>query len=161
MKEKLSALIDAELSELEERQVLETLKSDPELRGSWERYHLIRAAATHQCLTLSAGFAERLSAKLEETTQQRAPLRFWPLASGFAVAASLAGVAILMVQMYKPLSGPTLAQSAPTVTASTSASAEPDDRFNAYLVGHNEFRPAAGIGGMLPYARVVTFDTDK
>jgi hypothetical protein len=30
-----------------------------------------------------------------------------------------------------------------------------------YLVEHNEFMPTNNIGGMFPYVRVVTYDSDR
>ena len=48
MNEKLSALIDAELDELDERRTLNALTEDAKLRATWERYHLIRAVMTRQ-----------------------------------------------------------------------------------------------------------------
>jgi sigma-E factor negative regulatory protein RseA len=174
MKEKLSAFIDDELSELEERQMLEALKRDDELRGTWERYHLFRAAVTRQGIGVSRNFADRVASALESEADTRAPLRFWPLVSGFAVAASIAAVAIVSVQSFGPVPtvvSPTAksttsasvvaAATAPSKTASTPASTNPQGRFNAYLVGHNESVSSAGLGGMLPYARVVIYDSDK
>ncbi len=43
MKESLSAMMDAQLSESEQVHLLTELSRDPELRKTWERYHLIRA----------------------------------------------------------------------------------------------------------------------
>ncbi len=183
-KEKLSALIDGELEELDERRMFKELAQDPELRGVWERYHLIRAAMTRQLGVLAAGgLPERIMARLEtEPERAAAPLRFWPLAAGFAAAASVAAVAILSLQTIQPASGPTAASPArlaasvgisnstttvassnpsATVAPVSAAVADPEDRLNLYLVGHNEFMPTAGMGGMLPYVRVVAHTQDK
>lgn len=187
MKEKLSALIDAELDELDERRVLNALREDVELRRTWERYHVIRAAVTRQPgAVLAPDFAERVYARLEADTGEGArELRLWPLAGGFAAAALVAGAAFLGAQMLRapgsPLTPLAVAPpanevaSAPVNTAAANpASVElaaaaadataPVDvsggRLNAYLVGHNEFMPTAGMGSMLPYARVVTHHSD-
>lgn len=185
MKEKLSALIDAELDELTERRVLNALRDDVELRRTWERYHVIRAAVTRQLGTLLApDFAGRVRARLEadgDETGRR--LRLWPLAGGFAAAALVAGAAFLGAQMLhapgSPLAPVAVAPSAsepasaPVTVATTVAAgpelaaaaeapapAAPGGRLNAYLVGHNEFMPTAGMGSMLPYVRVVTHRPD-
>lgn len=182
-KEKLSALIDGELDELDERRMFKELAQNSELREVWERYHLIRAAMTRRLGVLAdAGLPERVMARLEtEPARAAAPLRFWPLAAGFAAAASVAAVAILSLQTIQPVSGPTaasparlaasagaanpnatVASSGPSATvAPVSAAADPEDRLNLYLVGHNEFMPTAGMGGMLPYVRVVAHTQDK
>ncbi len=170
MKEKLSALIDDELDELDERRVWNALAGDAALRRAWGRYYLIRAAVTRQLATLAPlDLPERILARLdgEREADPRPWLRFWPLAGGFAVAASIAAVAILGMQALR---GPTTASSlavapAPTEVASAASTASPqkdsEDRLSLYLVGHNEFMPTAGMGSMLPYVRVVAHNPDK
>lgn len=190
MKEKLSALIDAELGELDERRVLNALRDDVELRRTWERYHVMRAAITRQLGTvLGPDFAERVRAGIEADGQPAAPpqVRLWPLAGGFAAAALVAGAAFLGAQMLHAPGGPLaplavappandeVATAAPVQAAAVAAPAEltatvatevpapvevSGARLNAYLVGHNEFMPTAGMGSMLPYVRVVTHRAD-
>lgn len=173
MKEKLSAFVDAELSELEERQLWKQLPNDAELRSTWERYHLIRATMTHQLDGLAPQqLADRIAAQIQnEPAVER--LRFWPLVGGFAAAASIAAVAIFTAQslVSEPSTIPVAKNSAPVTTTPTAvastansavaSSAAPGERLNMYLVGHNEFMPTAGMGGMLPYARVVTYDSER
>jgi sigma-E factor negative regulatory protein RseA len=43
LKESLSAVMDGEADEFEIRRVLNEAADDPELRGVWERYHLVRS----------------------------------------------------------------------------------------------------------------------
>lgn len=43
LKESLSAVMDGEADEFEIRRVLNEAATDPELRGVWERYHLVRS----------------------------------------------------------------------------------------------------------------------
>ncbi|MBI3898606.1 MAG: hypothetical protein HY308_09955 [Gammaproteobacteria bacterium] len=179
MSEKLSAFIDAELSEHEEHQVLQTLQRDDKLRGTWERYHLIRAAMTRQLEAVApAGFVDGVLAQLDEPEETNRRLRFGPLAAGFALAASVATVSIVSLQSFLNTATPVVAVnnvkntetqtvatvSAPTVTAiaPTATSVVPSDgeRFNAYIVGHSEFVSTEGMGGIWPYARVVTHDVD-
>ena len=38
---------------------------------------------------------------------------------------------------------------------------EAENALNAYLVEHDEFASTAGLGGMMPYVRVVSYDNDK
>lgn len=180
MKEELSALIDAELDELEERRVLNALANDPELRRTWGRYHLIRAAVTRQLGALApADLPERVLAQLNTEPVAAPSLRFWPLAGGFAAAASLAAIAILGLQALRepsvpnvvtplavaPTSVPTSPTAPATEVASTTAGApatmNSEERLSRYLVGHNEFMPTAGIGSMFPYVRVVAHGPDK
>jgi sigma-E factor negative regulatory protein RseA len=43
LRESLSAVMDGEADEFEIRRVLDEAATDPELRGVWERYHLMRS----------------------------------------------------------------------------------------------------------------------
>ncbi|BAU48223.1 anti-sigma factor antagonist [Sulfurifustis variabilis] len=162
MKEKLSAFIDAELTELEERHVLAALASDAELRSAWERYHLIRAAMMRQVSMLApAGLAERVVLGIAEQPVKRATPKYWHYAAGAGVAATVAALAIFGLQtLHRPaIPGvPSLAR----INAPASQPGPPTAQgLNPYLVGHSEFMPTAGMGGMLPYVRVVTLDPDK
>lgn len=177
IKEELSALMDAELDEVTERRALQALSQDAGLRERWERYHLIRAAMTQQLGTVTeANFCDRVMTRLdkEEAVKQQAPLRFWPLAGGFAAAASLAAIAVLVLQTFQPPNSPETSPAvvastparlsttpAPVVPVTTTASTDTEERLNSYLVGHSEYMPTAGIGGMLPYVRVVAHGQDK
>lgn len=119
MSEKVSALIDDELDELDQRRVLDAMKNDAELRGTWERYHVIRAALNHQLsVVVSPGLAQRVRARLEaEADRTAASLRFWPLAGGFAAAASIAVVAIVSVQALRAPTAPVGAMPAVAINA--------------------------------------------
>lgn len=173
MREKLSALIDDELDDLDERRVLNAVAADAELRRAWGRYHLIRAAMARQLTALaSPDLPERILTRLEAEVEAvvRPSLRFWPLAGGFAVAAAMVAVAILAVQAWRgPVPGAVaplaVAPTAVTEVASAAPAPSPEenskDRLSLYLVGHNEFMPTAGMGSMLPYVRVVAHGSDK
>ncbi|HEY8554837.1 MAG TPA: sigma-E factor negative regulatory protein [Burkholderiales bacterium] len=174
MKERLSALIDGELDELEERRVLNAIGEDVELRRTWERYHLIRSAMTRQLgVVVSADLPERIVARLEtgtETPEEASgALRFWPLAGGFAAAAAIAGIAIFGMQaLHSPLGNvpdtrvATAASASPAATASpatevavSSVPSDSTDQLSPYVVGHNEFMPTGGMASLFPYVRVV------
>jgi len=157
MKEKLSALMDGELSELEERHILNELANDPTLRASWERYHLMRAAITRQLDTVAPpDLVDRIYARLQDAGAARPA--YPQLAVGLAVAAGISALAVVGIQSLQSPS-----PSLPTPLAANQATpAEPSEGpLNVYLVGHNEVMPTAGMGGMLPYVRVVTYDRDK
>lgn len=159
MKEKLSALMDGELGELEERRVLDALTKDARLRAAWERYHLMRAAITRQLdIVAPAGLADKIAARLgsDVVMDHRRHSRLF---GGLAAAAALAAVTIFAVQS---LQSPPPAAVSPSLAVNQIVSPEPaEGPLNVYLVGHNEFMPIAGMGGMLPYVRVVTYDRDK
>ena len=52
IKERMSALIDGELSEFEVRRVLEEIESNQELREYWTRLQIIRAGLKDESLNL-------------------------------------------------------------------------------------------------------------
>lgn len=172
MKEKLSAFIDAELSEIEERHLLGTLATDIALRGVWERYHLARAAIRRQLdVTAPSGLVNKVAQQLAETTFEPNPRRgiyYYKFAGGVAAAAAaLAAIAVFGLQIFQlPIQDPervatSSLPSVPATVESMPVAAEGSGmNLNAYLVGHNEFMPTAGMG-MLPYARVVSFDDDR
>ncbi|MEK7206356.1 MAG: sigma-E factor negative regulatory protein [Pseudomonadota bacterium] len=179
MKEKLSALVDNEIDELDQRRVLGALAEDAALRRTWDRYHLVRAALRKELeFVVAPGLAERIAEEINMTSARAgsvSPRTFWrraALASGtVAIAASVAAVAIFGLQWVRaPIATQQLAaQSKPTPAQVARAGAmrwdtthtEAENALNAYLVEHNEFASHSGFGGMAPYVRVVSYDNDK
>lgn len=186
MNEKISALIDAELDELDERRALDAMKHDVALRGTWERYHLIRSAMTRQLGVLAPhDLTERVRLEIDGSSiAPSASLRFWPLVGGFAAAASVALVAFLGLQAWRvpaarvapvavaPANVMVAEKSVggaaqPVATNVTSVAPEKtsargaQDRLHYYLFGHNEFMPTGTMGSMLPYVRVVSDSPEK
>ena len=177
MKEKLSALVDNELDDLDERRVMAALEKDADLRRTWERYHLVHSVL-HQELQGFAplDLAERVAARIGKepvhvvSFQRRKITRY---AGTLALAASVAAIAIASVQwLSRPASTPVASlaavQPAPNNIVRAGATREDvkqktpepevETALNAYLMEHNEFASSAGIGGMMPYVRVVGYD---
>jgi sigma-E factor negative regulatory protein RseA len=176
--EQLSALVDGELGADETRALLNELESDPEIRGHWERYHLIgealRGALPEQ---MDTGLAARVSAALEDEPALLAPanLRLGRLnpylkqAAGMAIAAGVAVAAVLVV--------PVLVREEPAVAPSQQIASAPvespagimrtelspaersrtlvDERLQDYLVNHYEHSAITRVQGVLPYVRIV------
>jgi negative regulator of sigma E activity len=135
--EQLSAFMDGETHKTEHDLLLRRLEVDHDLTGRWERYHVIRDVVQRQYHPeLPRGFADRVMAALEsEPTAMRHPNRRvarlgGPL-SGLALAATVAGVAILGARYYaaSEADNPTLAQgdpaTVPVVALKPSREAEP------------------------------------
>lgn len=195
MKEKLSALVDNELDELDERRVMKALENDADLRQTWERYHLVRSVL-HQDLDVlvPSGMAARVAARIESEPADVASFRrrkISHIAGTLAMAASVAVIAVAGVQWFhRPVTvpAPSLvagAQSVPVnpvaapVASLAAGQSAPDDfiragathwdvkepetesTLNTFLVEHNEFASSSGIGGMMPYVRVVGYDNPK
>jgi negative regulator of sigma E activity len=91
------------------------------------------------------------------------------LVGTFAVAASVAAIAIVGVQWLQPPANAPLTKLAanapkPVHSGTTrwdTKEPEAENALNAYLVEHDEFASNAGIGGMMPYIRVVSYDNEN
>jgi sigma-E factor negative regulatory protein RseA len=170
-REWLSALADGELEGAELKRALDALHNDAELQASWSAYHLIRDSVSSN---LDEGVAPqlhlRISAALQDEPTILAPQprrRSWvKQAAGLAIAASVAGVAVVGVQqMNSAGSAPavqTVAQQqeyirmAPTLVAEGKEKPQPkSEGLDRYLVNHNEYSANSGIQGVLPYVRIV------
>lgn len=173
MSEKLSALIDNELDELERARVLRELSRDEQLAEQWSRYHIIGLAMRREEVAPTKDLPQRVARALEGETRQPAP-RAAPFrgAGRFAIAASVAGVLLvggLMVTLYDD-AGPgagatTAATSARQVAVNDDAlqweGANPgsEDALNALLIEHGEFTAASGMNGLTAYTKFVAYDS--
>jgi sigma-E factor negative regulatory protein RseA len=184
MKEKLSALVDNELDDLDERRVMTALEQDADLRRTWERYHLLRSALRQDLdILIPRDVAERVAARIGDEpagagTYRRQ--RITRYAGTFAIAASVAAIAVAGVQWFsRPATAPidplvaaiqpvplAVVQPAPEKIVRAGSTRwdmqqtepEAESALNAFLVEHNEFASSSGIGGMMPYVRVVGYD---
>ena len=176
MREKLSAYIDAEANELEARRVLESLSVDGELRNTWERYHLIRAALRNEIgpmpsCELADGIRTQVKDMATATRSAGTGAAWGRFAVGMGIAASVAVLAIFSLQILNPVAVNPFTQVAGEVRSTDFIRArgprwdtdrpETVSALNVYLVEHNEFMPTNGMGGMFPYVRVVTYDIDQ
>ena len=171
--EKISVLMDGELDEHESRAQIKRLKDDPEFTRGWHTYHLIGDAMRGE-RPLSAGFNERLAARMaaEPTilAPRRSPTRH--VAYALSAAASISAVALVgwvAFVNYPQAPAPQIAQ-APVaaltaVTAAPPPAAAPqpqlasvssEGKMNEYLIAHQEFSPSTAIQGLAPYIRSVS-----
>ncbi len=180
MNEKLSALLDDELSDREHDALLVEMSCNPELRGAWERYHMVRAALRNELEIMApVGLAERIERHLaQESLLPSRPKIHWlkprPLlktATALAIAASVAAVAV--VSLRSTLSpdtpvNPLLTAKDPTSPQALGVAHAPGAQrpaqasaLDALLVKHGEFSSTAGMNGMMPYVRVVGYNGEK
>ena len=165
LNEQLSALVDDELDTGEAALLLRQMGKDETLRNRFARYQLVSDALKNNLpAQVDPGFHLRVQAALQdEAAPQAAPasMQFGRLLrpfAGFAVAASVAVVAVLSLQSVretKPQTTPAVAAApAEYIRAEGQAPvARSSNRdLEAYLVNHNEF---AVNRGMLPYVRIV------
>jgi sigma-E factor negative regulatory protein RseA len=181
-KEWISALADGELGGSELGKALDALRSDTSMQRSWTNYHLIRDTL-HSNLesSVDASLYARITAAMDKEpvvlAPQRAPKRPWIRhAAGFAVAASVTGIAVFGIQeMNREEDAPvaTMAEvmqpgnivrmEKPTLVAANpdAATAQEDNgKLAPYLVNHNEYSVSSGMHGMLPYVRIVGYESN-
>jgi sigma-E factor negative regulatory protein RseA len=185
-KEYISAMVDDELDNNSES-TIDNLLQSPALKGSWARYHLISDCLNKNIPeSIDCGLADRISANIQNEPTVLAPRAtsnkaYLKPVAGFAIAASVATMAILGIQQNN---GDVEIQEQQTVSftpqkrinsvspqlASTNSASDAQHRLvkansrarlNSYLVNYNEQRISSGFQGMLPYARTVTFENNK
>ncbi|OGI43946.1 MAG: hypothetical protein A2150_01230 [Candidatus Muproteobacteria bacterium RBG_16_64_11] len=176
MNEKISALLDDELSARDRDRLLQEVGKDPVLRVAWERYHLIRAALHKDIgLVMNSDLASRILSRIEHDPAPsvlpfgRPSMRhFTRLTAGLAIAASVAVVAVVSFKAtLLPGTDPASAvATAPVANPQPApqpqvARTSPDNSLNALLVKHNEFSRATNMSGMISYVRVVSQNGDQ
>lgn len=171
IEEKISMLVDDELSSQEAIALLEKIGKDQQLQELWYRYNKISLILKSEgCVRVDSQFPNRVKENIELVpTVLLAKSRYYRTRKwAFALAASAAFVAVLFwLQIFSksqiPVEPMLVAQpSLPSIEAPDLAGQyqELDSRLSDYLVTHTESAYSAGMQGMLPYARVVSY-TDE
>ncbi len=188
IREQVSAMADDELSDLERPLLLGRLQRDPELRACLGRYQLIGEVMRGGTgATATLGVADRVQRALAADVPMNIPavkrgsrrVGWVRPVSGAAIAASVALVAVLSVSSLRNTETqpvPTLAAGQPAtgpdaavVTRVSDAGAERwerldpriDQRLSGYLVNHNEYAASRGVQGVMPYVRIVGYNTSE
>lgn len=193
MKQQISSLMDGEI-EGDAEDTLDNLMSSSSLRDTWWHYHLISEVMNRNLSdTIDKSMAARISDIISGDTVVFAGSRFlshrfFKPAAGFAIAASVAAVAILGIQ-HNSTRPPELtntlqaARTSPdynmnvsryTFPAATDAVSTRVDQertgnidrnnpqLNSYLVNYNEYRTSQnGVQGIIPYVRIIANDEDQ
>lgn len=184
--EHISALMDGELNEAETGRLLDQLQRDARLRTCWTRYHLIsdtlrsdltchikHNVANRVMLALASEPVHLSPRRLTPHPSRFTPYIFKPLA-GLAMAASIAAVAVISLQTSAPLqtSSPAnlaglasvspAAQVASTAGRSRWSTGHPsvESKLDIYLANHNQYSMSTEMQGMLPYVRIVGYETN-
>ena len=170
LKEAISALADGEYAGGNTQAALDKIIREPSSHATWERYHLlsdaIKGGLPNQVHT---GLAERVSESIVREpvaiATRRDRSRVLKPLTGLALAASVATVAIVGVRSLDTEVVP-VTQVADTTQVDQSTgnrwnvSPEVEARLNGYLVNHSEY-VGYGMQGMLPYARIVGYDSSE
>ena len=138
LQQSLSAVMDNEADELELRRVL-AASEDGELRGTWSRYQVARAAMHKELLVPHLDIAAAVSAALaDEAVPARKP-SLWRNVGRVAVAASVTVAVLAGVRLYNQddLAGNQLAQQGATPSLTL-----PQVQGPAILAGYTTEEPA-------------------
>ncbi|MCZ6803876.1 MAG: sigma-E factor negative regulatory protein [Proteobacteria bacterium] len=187
--EQLSVLIDGE-QDSDHTNTLDRLINDPDMKNTWSRYHLIGDCLRgHLPEKISSHVSTQVNNALRDeptilSPQSTKRFNMKPIA-GFAIAASVAMVAILGLQRVDEINSfsntPAIATSEvkttvsqpqsfsfpePRILPATVKKPDPLDaianqRLNNYLMNHNEYRSNSGMNGILPYVRIVTIESQE
>ncbi|MES9968846.1 MAG: sigma-E factor negative regulatory protein [Candidatus Thiodiazotropha sp.] len=183
--ERLSALVDDEISESEISGEINKLKHNPESLDIWSSYHLIGDAMRNELGQLhDPDLARRISEQLENEPIVLAPAAIKRKTqtrkralTGLAVAASLTAVAVVMApQLINPggSEAPDQLVSSNQLPKSNTIHVAEDgtrwkllkqpkleSRLNDYLLNHQDLSPSSNIKGIMPYATFVSYDENK
>ncbi len=104
MMESVSAMVDGEANELEFRRVLKEIVDNDELRHAWQRYHLVSASLKRELPNHMVDLSDSIRAAIDEEPShaKKFPLHTIVKPLGrFAIAASVAAIAVVGVQQYQ------------------------------------------------------------
>ncbi len=191
-RKQLSALVDDELTH-KSSPVIDSLLEDNESKETWTRYHLIgdslRGHLPEHIGNISTNVSQAIAleptilAPAKRSANRKSSDLMKPVV-GFAIAASVAAVAIFNVQQARqiPETGqPVIAQSSiatrqpslatsiaiPQLVNQQTGQAQVyqakniDPRLNRYLVNYNEYRASTGVSGMPPHMRLVANEPES
>lgn len=121
--ETLSACLDGEAQELELRQLLRSMSEDDQLRQRWRRYHLARTTMMRELPARQIDVADgvRQALALEEPHHASSSSRGKVIHSAgrFAIAASVAAIAVIGVRTVQFGADPAALTEPPAVAAQT------------------------------------------
>jgi len=186
--ERLSALVDSELSQAFTADTLSRLQQSQDLRKTWDRYHLIGDAIRGEGVRwsdegIATGVRKRILAEptiigkpipIDRPKNFRDRLRR-PLA-GAAIAASVAALAVITLPRLTgelPAADPVQLVSVPSTPPVPASYAnqtgtrwknltEPalESKLNRFLENHSEYASSGGMG-VVPYSSFVSYDTTR
>lgn len=101
--ESLSALMDGEVDEMELHRTLKRVSEDDELRQTWHRYQLVAATMRRELPEQAVDISDRVRQAIDEEadlSKATAIARVAKPFGRFAIAASVAALAVIGVQQY-------------------------------------------------------------
>ncbi len=160
MKQDISALMDGELDDKAAAELIDALARERESLETWRTYHLI-GDALRESRPLSDGFSARVARQLAAEPTVVAPGRLQrELRTWYALAASVAAVALVGWLGFAPQQAPAPVAKAPATTQPVAHAAPVvvplPQGTNDYLLAHQGFSPRLSLQGMAPYVRTVS-----
>lgn len=157
MKQKISTLMDGEMSADEAELLLGKIKQHPDARQEWLAYHMIGDALRqpdHMHVDMSAAIFERLQ---NEPTVLAPHGRRGSKASYFAMSAvaSIMAMAFLVWLSVQIESAPVPQQALLNSNDMRNVSLPVNEAVNDYLLAHQEFSPGTDMRGAASYIRTV------
>jgi len=164
--DKISALMDGELDDLQAQQQLGRISQDRTIREAWEAFHLIGDAMRGE-RALSSRFSSLLAERMMREPTVLAPRpRVARRLTSFALSAAASIAAVAAVGWIAFFNSPPALQTelakapvaplpAPAPSAQL-ASVPNDGKMSEYLIAHQEFSPSTAIQGVAPYIRSVS-----
>jgi len=184
--ERLSALVDNEVTDAEAEASVDALLRDPQARSRWARYHTERTAIHGERTDwLSPGFANRVSAAVDAEPRMLAPQPRAPARStawrrrvgGGAIAAGIALVTAAVVFSVdtapdspgveladgrtQPVASEGVSPVRLTAEAADGISQAARERMGQYLARHAEATGMDGLPGVLPFSRLSGFNANQ
>jgi len=178
MKEKISALLDAELAGRERGHALAELGRNSDLRKAWERYHLISAALRNELeILVTPKLADRVAESIKNESSLVTPssrfIHQWNnnIRTSFAIAAA---TVVIVLTLPFIISTDSTNKTPPTLTANAALEenyvrtgirwehrSEWEKALDTFLVEHNANTPISIMNGMMSYVRLGSYDNHK
>ena len=180
--ESISSWVDG-VEPTDNGQPIAALASDADARATWARYHLIGDVLRNENAPYTPSFAQLVAEQIASEPTILMPQvakrpAHRPLL-GFAIAASVATVAVLGARQLLPTDVPggavepavaVVATPNPVTPVALTEPERTDDalsdsfktqrRLNSYLVKFNEQRSSVGVPSVNPYVRIVGFESE-
>jgi len=163
--EKISALMDGELSPEEAERELRRVAQNPELQQAWDAYHLVGDVLRGEQLA-PGRLRERVLERLELEPTVLAPkpsiLKRHAVIYPMYAAASVCAITLVAWLALPLIGGPGetpagIATAVPANPGMQPVSNVPDDgTMNEYLLAHQGMSPSTALQGLAPYVRTVS-----
>jgi sigma-E factor negative regulatory protein RseA len=156
--DKISALVDGELSEHEARLNLLRLKQHQEHSENWALFHLIGDVMRDEPLMLGHDFTARVCSCLDREPTIMAPRITYKRIASYALSAvaSFAAIAFVLTLVFNT---DNLFHSNQQQVAQINLPAPKpvnQAKISEYLMAHQEFSPSTTMQGVAPYVRTVS-----